>query len=505
MTPEPAPRAEAGDQPDKVTLAEPSSSVPEGLDAFYDQTVEWRPCKGSTRDLCGTVTAPVDYDEPRGARVEIALRKVPAGDPAARRGTLFVNPGGPGGSGIEFAKEARTFFSREVRDVWDVVGFDPRGIGESDGFECLRTADLDAMYAADPTPDTTAERAAARAAPAKRLAGCLARGGDLALNMGSEQVARDLDIMRDAVGDTHLNYYGISYGTLIGALYGAQFPDRIGLTVIDSAVDPDSFSSGTPTQEDVDAWAEQDAADVEKAVGDFIDDCVDGGDCALGADRHAAQQRLVGFLEGLDRRPLPSDAEGIPRLTEGWATTALQAVTLYPDSWEPMNDALRVALEDGDGTELVWMAMDNVMRDDDGTYVGGFEAMHLPIHCADWPGDPELEMPVSRSVLEEHPLFAAFNTVRTDTCEGWNGTRRTHLILTIDAKSPVLVIGNEGDLTTPLDTTQRMAKAFFDSRLVMVEAEGHGAYSNGNDCADDLVDDYLVRGLAPRSGQRCTA
>ncbi|WP_020145140.1 alpha/beta hydrolase [Terracoccus sp. 273MFTsu3.1] len=502
-----------GDAPqrDRVELGTPTSEPAQGLDVFYDQTISWHACdvtgdgRGSDDDRCGTVRVPVDYLAPRGETVEIALRKVPAGNPKARKGTLFINPGGPGASGLEFAMEARDFFSDDVREVWDVVGFDPRGIGESGGFACLRSRDLDAMYAADPTPDTKAEKAAAVASRTARLQGCLARGGALARNMGSEQVARDLDVMRDAVGDAHLNYYGISYGTLIGALYGAQFPDRIGLMVIDSAVSPDYFASDSASQDAVDGWAEDEAATVEDGLDAFLQDCVDQGDCALGDDVDTARTRLLAFLDRLDRKPLPSDAQGIPRLTEGWAVTAINAVLLYPDSWADVEDALHVALEDGDGTDLVWTAMDTVMRDDDGSYVGGYEESHLPIHCADWPLDATSQMEPSASVLAEHPVYAHLHGVPTDSCEGWVGTQRTNLILTVDATSPVLVLANERDLTTPPDGTREMGHGIFGSRFVLVDADGHGVYANGNDCADAIVDDYLVRGLAPRNGEVCDA
>ena len=149
--------------------------------------------------------------------------------------------------------------------------------------------------------------------------------------------------------------------------------------------------------------------------------------------------------------------------------------------------------------------MDAVVRDDDGTYHGGFESVHLPIHCADWPADAADEMSPSRAVLDAHPLFARLYGVDRDTCAGWVGTRRTKLVLTISTTSPVLVLGNDRDLTTPLQASQEMSHAFFESRFVSVEADGHGVYANGNACADRIVDDYLARALAPKVGARCAA
>ena len=268
---------------------------------------------------------------------------------------------------------------------------------------------------------------------------------------------------------------------------------------------PDYVPMESASQDDVDQWASDEAETVEEGLDAFLKDCVDAGECALGDDVDAARTKLLAFLDGLDRKPLPSDAEGIPLLTEGWAVTALDAVLLYQDSWGDVGDALHVALEEGDGTDLVWAAMDTVRRDDDGSYVGGFESSHLPIHCADWPLDATDQLQPSRSVLDAHPVYAHLYGVATDSCEGWVGTQRTNLILTVDAASPVLVLANERDLTTPSDGTREMGRGIFGSRFVLVDADGHGVYANGNDCADAIVDDYLVRGLAPRNGELCDA
>ncbi|EWT03606.1 alpha/beta hydrolase [Intrasporangium oryzae NRRL B-24470] len=488
--------------PSSVVLEAPTSTVPAELARFYGAKIAWAPCPGSKRDRCGSVRVPVDYAHPDGATVRIALRKVPATKPSMRKGTLFINPGGPGASGIEFARHASSFFSTRVRDVWDVVGFDPRGIGESGGFPCLRTKDLDAMYAADPTPDTAAERAALLKGRTDRVEGCLRRGGELARNMGTENVARDLDILRDAVGDTHLNYVGISYGTLLGALYGKRFPDRIGLMVIDSAVNPDVFAAAGATQQQVDDWASSDADGVDQTFDEFFDHCAKSGDCPLGSDRTTAARRLVSFLDGLDRHPLPSDAMGIPRLTEGWAVTALGAVLQFPDSYDDMEGALSSAIDEGDGTGLVWMAMNTVDRADDGTY-GGYEVSHLAVRCADWPYDPTEDMQPSRSVLDKHPLYAHLAGSWADSCKGWKGTVRSDLVVLVDAKTPVLVIGNLDDPTTPIFGTRRMARAIQNSALVTVDAQGHGAYSAGNHCIDRVVDDYLVDDLVPAPSTIC--
>ncbi|EWT07406.1 hypothetical protein N864_07915 [Intrasporangium chromatireducens Q5-1] len=220
-----------------ISFTQPVAADPAGLERFYGQRVAWGRCARGWGD-CASVWVPLDHDDPEGATVPISLYRLPAGLPAKRKGTLFINPGGPGGSGTDFAREAHRYLGEDVRSVWDVVGFDPRGIGESAGFDCLTDRDLDELYAADPTPETTAERRALDRADRARLRGCLARGGPLALHMGTESVARDLDILRAAVSDERLNYLGVSYGTMIGAMYADFFTSRVGYIVLDSGWSP---------------------------------------------------------------------------------------------------------------------------------------------------------------------------------------------------------------------------------------------------------------------------
>ena len=491
------------DDRDRVVLTTPTTAPPESLLGFYGRPVHWESCSEPSGSDCGEVTVPVDYADPSGETLRIALLKIPAGQPDRRKGTLFINPGGPGASGIEFARRSALTFSREVRDSWDVVGFDPRGVGASGGFECMRDRDLDAMFGEDPTPDGPAEKAALEQARRSRMAGCLERGGPVARSMGSEQVARDLDILRDAVGDAHLNYYGVSYGTLIGALYAKNFTDRIGYMVLDSGFDPDRYA-GPTSQEEIDGEVDAEARDLEADIAGVLDTCVQSGDCPLGDSRRRAQSALISFLDGLDAKPLPSDAQGIPLLTEGWAATALLSAGTYPDASQDLVEALRVAIEDGDGTDLVRQAMDAVERNDDGTY-DDFARLHLPVHCADWGPDPLEEASVSASVLEAHPLWAHLVANVPEGCAGWSGTERAVEHPDVAAATPIVVIGDTDDVVTPFEGTAQLAGVIDDARLVTVEAEDHGAYGMENVCADAAVDDYLVHGLAPDDGTWCPA
>jgi len=489
-----------------ITFTGPVDPEPADLAAFYGKAVTWTKCDDDARFECGTVAVPVDYKRPGGDRTSIALRRLVAPGPGKRIGSLFINPGGPGGSGIEFADAAPDFFDEAVRERYDVVGFDPRGMGESDPVDCLTDADLDALYAADPTPDTPAERAAARRAPAERNRRCLARGGPLAARMGTEYVARDLDILRSAVGDERLNYYGVSYGTMIGAVYADFFTSRVGLMVLDSAVLPDALDEDVPSRQEVDAAARGWADDFDDVVDDFATKCGSSVECPLGKDTAEVSRTLVAFLDRLDSQPLETDYDSLPRLTEGWATTAIGWGLTRPDTWPDLVDALDTAVNDGDGTDLAAFAMEMVERNEDGTYAEGATARgHLLVTCSDWPQSPWDSVVPSRDVLDNHPLWARINGPSTPQCDGWTGVRRQTLLVGADVPTPVLVIGNDGDQTTPIENTRALAGEIVRSRFVTVSADGHGAYGNDNDCADAVVDDYLAHSMAPEDDFVCGA
>lgn len=508
-TPQAAPAQPEEDQPTErgprttpITFTGPVDPEPAELSAFYGRTVAWAECPDDDLYDCGTVRVPVDYTKPAGATTTIALRRLPASLPAQRIGSLFINPGGPGGSGVDFADEAPYVFGDVVRERYDVIGFDPRGMGESDPVGCLTDAELDAMYAADPTPDTAAEKEAARRAPAERNRRCLARGGALAAHMGTESVARDLDILRSAVGDERLNYYGVSYGTMIGAVYADFFTSRVGHMVLDSGVLPDALAEEAPSREEVDAAARSWADDFDDVVDDFATKC--GADCPLGSDTEAVVKTLVGFLDRLDATPLPTGIDTLPTLTEGWARTAIDEGLRDPESWSDLVEALDLAVNQHDGEMLAWLAMGMVERTEDGTYpTTTFGRTHLLVTCSDWPTSPWDSAVPSADVLANHPLWARVQPARPDPCTGWTGTMRETLLVGAEVPTPVLVIGNDGDLTTPIEDTEALAGEIVRSRFVTVEADGHGAYGKGNDCADRVVDDYLARHLAPENGYVC--
>lgn len=201
---------------------------------FYAQSVDWSDC-GSQQ--CGTIEVPLDYAEPDGERIELNLRMRPASDQSGKVGHLVVNPGGPGGPGTTYAAQAVLAFGEPVLDNFDIVGFDPRGTGESAPVDCLSDDELDDYVAMDPTPDTQAEIRELRQWNLTMGEGCKSRGGAIADHVSTVEAARDINVLRAVLGEEKLNYFGASYGTKLGATYADLFPERAGRLVLDGAMD----------------------------------------------------------------------------------------------------------------------------------------------------------------------------------------------------------------------------------------------------------------------------
>ncbi|HET8988730.1 MAG TPA: alpha/beta fold hydrolase [Humibacillus sp.] len=231
-------------RPAAVTTTSPKQSggadtaYPARLAPFYTQHVDWTSCGDASGHQCATIEVPVDYANPGGDRFTLAMRRAPATDPDKRLGSLLINPGGPGVSGVQYAQLSAFAFTPEVRAAYDIVGFDPRGVGESSPVRCLTNADLDRLFSVDPTPDSPSERSTLLSESARITADCAHRGGQRALHLSTTEVARDMDVMRVLLGDDKLNFFGGSYGTFLGAIYADTFPQKVGRMVLDSAMSP---------------------------------------------------------------------------------------------------------------------------------------------------------------------------------------------------------------------------------------------------------------------------
>ena len=488
--------------PDRIAAEATSSpaarptSAPAGLQGYYDQRIGWARCTSTAQ--CATLSVPVDYAHPDGPTAQVALLRVPARDQTRRLGSLVVDPGGPGGSGVDYAAAADRIVSSDVRDRYDIVGFDPRGVGRSTpAVECLTDPQLDAFFAIDTSPDNPTEVQQFTAASRQLAAGCAAGTGALLPHVGTVDVARDLDVLRGALGEQRLSYLGKSYGTLIGAEYARQFPSHVGRLVLDGAIDPrltgEQFALGQ-------------AGGFELALTQFLADCV-SRDCPLGTgDVASARVALDDLVAGLDATPLPTDDSSRPLTQSLGVLGVVFPMYLGGGQGYPLLREALAAAEQGQGQPLLTLADEYASRRADGTYPDNqFEAMYA-VNCldrrdVDGPAAVQRSLPAFQA---RSPLLGAYLAWSGLPCAYWpdSPTGRAGAITAAGA-APILVVGTTGDPATPYAWAAGLARQLDSGVLLTLQGTGHTAYRQGSACIDSAVDAYLLAGLPPPDGKRC--
>jgi len=491
--------------PGPVTATAGEAAQDPELARFYDQDPTWVPCGEVLQ--CTTVTVPVSWDDPAGEVLELAVSRVPAADQDERLGSLVVNPGGPGASGVEWVGvDAAAVASEEVRERYDVVGFDPRGVGSSEPVDCLDDQALDAYLAEDVDTTTAEGRAEAEERATQFAAGCEADAGALLGEVGTPSVVRDLDVLRAVLGDDRLTYLGKSYGTLIGAEYARLNPQRVGRLVLDGALDPAS------TAEEV---AVGQARGLESSLRAFAAACTAGDveDCPLargdgdgGEDAvDAALAEVASLVAATAEAPLATGDPDRP-LTRPLAATGVVA-PLYDDAlWPLLADALAQA-QDGDGSGLLELADLYAGRAPDGSYASNLLEAFTAVSCLDYPAaseDPAEQERVREQLEEAAPTFAGLLVGEDATCDVWpEPPVRTPAPVEAAGAAPILVVGTTGDPATPYEWAQSLADQLESGRLLTYEGEGHTAYLRASECVDGAVDAYLLRGVLPGEGAAC--
>jgi pimeloyl-ACP methyl ester carboxylesterase len=463
--------------------------------------IHWTSC--GSRLQCGTLRVPLDYAHPDGDSLSLALIREPAALPQSRVGSLVVNPGGPGESGVDMVRDATAQFDGPLHDHFDIVGFDPRGTGDSSPIHCLTDQQRDAQDQQDAPADPTA-RAARQAQQAKDYAAaCEKAAGKLLPFVGTRNTARDMDALRQALGDARLNYLGVSYGTYLGALYAEQFPQHTGRLVLDGAVDPaaDRLEAGVQQQ-----------IGFEKSLERFAADCVTNHHdaCPLGDDPAAAGEQAAAFLDGLRDKPLPTGDTGHRKLTAnlGWTGTLLFLYGDQDTGWQQLRQALYTAMKLGDGSALL-SAADAYNNRRGGHYTASDDAQ-TAISCADVPSatpSPDQVRRVLAELKQQAPLLNR-DTEAADlavpACADWpyQTTERPHTVRA-EGSAPILVIGTTDDPATPYQQAVNLANGFANATLLTRQGEGHAAFGSGNACVDRALDAYLVSGTLPAKGTSC--
>ncbi|MFB4285310.1 MULTISPECIES: alpha/beta hydrolase [unclassified Nonomuraea] len=428
---------------------------------------------------CGTLQVPLDHARPDGDKIGLALIRVKAG--GDRLGSLVFNFGGPGGSGVDTLAVAATTFGK-LGSRYDLVSFDPRGVDRSSGVRCGGEIGKLLSAGADADQDKLAREFAAA---------CQKDSGKVLPHVGTVNAAKDLDLLRTALGDRQLNYFGFSYGTHLGAVYATHFPKNVGRFVLDGGFDPTvTFEERVLTQ----------AKGFDGAFEAFAEDCV-AQSCELGADPAAVEKTVEDLLDGLKTKPIKV---GDRELTYGLGQLAVITPLYAKQTW-PMLEQAVAAARKGNATVLLALADAYTGRRANGTYTTMMTSL-AAINCADTTERPTAAQAaaIDAKVRKIFPILSGEASI--GACAHWpapgdDAAKR------IDAtgSGPIVVIGGKGDPATPYQWSTRLTEQLKTGVLVTYEGEGHGAYLSGNECVTTTVESYLLEGKLPAKGAGCPA
>lgn len=476
-----------------VTPLVPEPAADPAFATFYSQRVSWTPCE--TTFECTKVTVPIDWAAPTGPTLQLALMRLRATDPGRRIGSLLINPGGPGASGIDLVRQATDVIQADVRARYDIVGFDPRGVGASDPIRCLSAARLDKFLTTENAPDNPAELSALQAIDAEFGAGCLARSGALLAHVGTQQAARDMDVLRAAVGDNKLNYLGFSYGTYLGSFYAGMFPQRVGRLVLDGALDPSL---------DTVALTEVQAAGFQDAFDRFADHCAASTQCSIGDNREQITDGVLELFDKLHAAPLRTARGRL--LTEADAVTGLAYAMYLPELWDSEVSALADAYA-GRGDILLGLADQLLARNTDGTFKDNSNEANYAVNCLDHPGDdtPADAMATLPALKAASVVFGVHFAFSSLPCANMPTQTPSPVPGPISASGalPILVVGTTHDPATPYAWARALAGQLASGVLLSRDGDGHTAYGRGNTCVDNAVDKFLLTGNPPKNGTKC--
>jgi pimeloyl-ACP methyl ester carboxylesterase len=466
------------------------STLAATIERYGAKKVAWSDCDEGFE--CGDLVVPLDYDAPDGETITVSVIRLKARKASRRIGALVLNPGGPGGSGVEFARQATSLLPGEVRDRFDVVSFDPRGVGQSTPVDCLNDRELDTLLAIDPSPDDAREKKALFDASREQAAKCKQRAGRLLPHVGTVDVAKDMDVLREALGDAKLTYLGYSYGTLLGARYAEQFPGNVRALVLDGALDPTLSARQT---------AKAQAVGFDRALEQFFAACVRTRcDFASHGDIHATYDRL---MADVDRSPLPVPGDE-RRLGPSEALFGVAAALYSPEYGWPR---LRTALEDAydrDGTQLMAL-FDSLVERDGGVFSNSIEAQAAVLCIDNRHERTEAAYAADEAEFRKvAPRFGPAIAYGASACAFWP-VPPVSLPGPIHANGapPIVVVGTTRDPATPYAWSQALASQL-PGVLVTYDGDGHTAYGyHRNGCVEDVIDAYLIDLRVPKAGTRC--
>ena len=464
-----------------VTASSPTVQLPgslgEDLTPYWEQTLDWQRCKGG---LCTTMKVPLDWENPGKVSLDIKVMKAPSANPS--KGPLFVNPGGPGVGGVYFSRS----LGSDAWEGYDIVGWDPRGSGESTHVECGTTEQTDEAYSADDTPDDEAEKTTLSDVWAAFARQCREASGELLDHISSIETVRDLDLLRFLMGAEKLNYLGVSYGTYLGSMYAELFPERTGRLVLDSAVDITNSEEVSQVE------------GFELALNLYADWCASTSACTFGDSRDAVISTINSFLRGLDASP---QQVGDRQLTQGKAATGVAGFLYSGAGIYPRLTATVAAAMRGDGSALLKASDALTGRDDNGwkTMAYAFPATRCLDHADE---GVAAHFALQDELGQKAPVFGG--SMGGDlACERWTAASVPNLKLTGKGAAPILVVGATGDSATPYQQAVTMAQQLESGHLLTYDGPGHGSVSSGNSCVTDAINAFFQDGTLPEDGKTC--
>lgn len=469
-----------------------ATGVAADLLPYYSQKLDWSSC-GAGLD-CTTVRAPLDWQNPGDGDISLAMVRHRA--TGSSQGSLLVNPGGPGGSGYDFVHDSLDYaVGAALIEDFDVIGFDPRGVGRSTAVTCLDAKAMDEyIYGVIAAPrNTPAWEREVREQDKMFADACHANSDGILPFITTVNSARDMDLLRGVLGDRTLNYLGYSYGSFLGATYASLYPQRAQRLVLDGAMDPTVPSLQVGTAQ---------AIGFESSLRAYMKKCLADSGCPFNGTVDEALADLRALLASVSRSPL-RNADGRV-LTADSMITGMIAALYSQDSWAYLTRGLTSALQ-GDGSVMLALADSYNSRNPDGTYADNATEAFQAYNCMDYPLDDSkaAEDAAVAELEKKAPTFAPY-WQGPDPCEQWpyppTGTRDA---ISASGSGPILVVGTTNDPATPYAWAQSLAKQLDDGVLLTRVGEGHTGYNKGNTCVDDAVEAFLLRGTVPKDGLRC--
>lgn len=483
--------ADGGPQPSA------DSAVAAELLPYYEQKLTWATC-GGEKTYCSTLEVPADWNQPQGSRFKLAIvyRKADSGKPL---GALLFNPGGPGTSGVSWVRDSgEQIGTSTLRSNFDIVGFDPRGVGESEPtVKCLSNKEKDQMFygASTAAVGSAQEVAESRAKLKKFVAACVKNTGPGLQFIDTISAAKDMDVIRAVFSESKINYLGYSYGTYLGTAYAQLFPERVGHMVLDGAIDP------TVDEETQDLYQ---LKGFDQALKDFLADCLDNQDCPFTGTLASAETKIKNLMLSIEKTPLNTDSGR--KLTIWGALTGIVMPLYSQDWWPSLAQGFTEALK-GDGTTLLSLADTYNDRNPDGSYASNTIESNIAISCLDSrsSSDDESMAAANKKLLAASSMLGRYWQFGGLTCEQWPySVAAKPNSFKASGSQKIIVIGTTGDPATPYWQAVSLANDVLENaQLITFNGEGHTAYGLESSCVNKAVDAYFTKNVVPTEDPDC--